>query len=68
MKTVKELNDDILKMTMKINEHHPELSKYLEEMPDTIPNVADPHMDQETLLKYHESLVTLMKQYEVNHH
>jgi hypothetical protein len=68
MKTVKELNDDILKMTMTINEHYPELSKFLEEMPDTIPNVANPHMDRETLLKYHESLVTLMQQYEVNHH
>ena len=68
MKTVKELNDDILKMTMTIQEHHPELSKYLEEMPITIPNVADPHIDRETLLEYHESLVTLMKQYEVNHH
>ena len=33
MKTAKELNTDILNMTMKIQETHPELSKFISEMP-----------------------------------
>ena len=37
MKTEKELNADILKKTLMIQEKFPELSKYIEEMPITIP-------------------------------
>ena len=38
METEKELNSKILDITMKIRENYPELSKYLDEMPETIPN------------------------------
>ena len=67
MKTKNELNTDILNMTMKIKDKFPELSKFLEEMPITIPNVADPHMDIKTLKDYYDSLVDLLNKYETNH-
>ena len=42
MKTEKELNNDILKITLTIQEKFPELSKYIAEMPVTIPDIDDP--------------------------
>jgi hypothetical protein len=38
MKTGKELNAAILKITMIIQEKFPELSKYISEMPETVPD------------------------------
>ena len=38
MKTEAELNADILKVTMTIKDEYPELSKYISEMPVTVPN------------------------------
>ena len=45
MKTEKELNDAILKITMKIRNDYPELSKYLSEMPVTIPDITNPEIN-----------------------
>jgi len=42
MQTDEDLNKEILADTMDILENHPELSKYLEEMPITIPNNDKP--------------------------
>ncbi len=67
MKTEKELNDAILKITMTINEKFPELSKYMEEMPITIPNTENPVMGNKTLTDYYDSLVALLEKYEGNH-
>jgi hypothetical protein len=39
-----ELNEKILKITMRIKEQYPELSKYLNEMPITIPDEKDPEV------------------------
>lgn len=44
METEKELNAKILMKTMTIQKKYPELSKYLEEMPVTIPNKAHPNI------------------------
>ena len=44
MKTETEIEDAILKITMKIKTDYPELSKYLEEMPTTIPDVKNPEI------------------------
>ena len=38
MQTEEDLNKEILTITMDIVKNHPELSKYLDEMPVTIPN------------------------------
>lgn len=66
MKTQHELNDDILKITMKIREHHPELMKYMSEMPDSNPDCSDPEIDRKTLSDYYESLKNLLIKYSNN--
>ena len=67
MKTEKELNADILAITMIIHEKFPELSKYLVEMPATIPNVSSPKITTKTLQDYYDSLKILLKDYDINH-
>jgi hypothetical protein len=67
MKTEKELNADILKITMLIQDKSPELSKYIAEMPVTIPNVATPEINIKILKDYYDSLVILLKDYDKNH-
>lgn len=67
MKTKDELNRNILQMTMKIRSEFPELSKYLAEMPITIPNENEPKMDTQHLTDYYESLVQLYDRYHKDH-
>ena len=67
MKTEKELNDDILKITMKIKSEFTELSKYLEELAVTIPDTEDPEINIKHLQNYYDSLEALLKKYETNH-
>ena len=67
MKTEKELNEAILKITMKIRNDYPELSKYLLEMPVTIPEISNPEINSKTLTDYYESLENMLKKYISNH-
>jgi hypothetical protein len=67
METEKELTDTILKMTLKIRYEYPELSKYLVEMPETIPDTNVPEINIQTLKDYHESLLSLLNKYAPNH-
>lgn len=67
MKTEKELNRDILQITMKIKEQFPELSKYVLEMPVTIPVTDNPEINRKALQDYHDSLSVLLKDYIENH-
>lgn len=67
MKSEKELNEAILKITMKIRNDYPELSKYLSEMPVTIPDISSPEIDNKILTDYLESLENLLKKYIPNH-
>jgi hypothetical protein len=67
MKTEKIINKEILKITMKIKEQFPELSKYILEMPVTIPNVKNPEMNRKALQDYYDSLKVLLKDYAENH-
>lgn len=67
MKTVKELNDAILDITMKIRNEYPELSKYLSEMPITVPDILDPKINVTTLTDYYSSLENILKNYIPNH-
>jgi hypothetical protein len=61
METEKELNARILALTMQIQEKHPELSKFLEEMPVTIPDENNPEINTKILKDYYESLNNLLK-------
>lgn len=67
MKIEKELNADILKIIMTIRADYPELSKYLNEMPVTIPDVATPEMTNKILFEYYKSLESMLKEY-IPHH
>lgn len=68
MKTEKDLDVAILKITLKIKEQYPELSKYISEMPDTIPNMENPKMNAKALQDYYDSLDVLLKDYIKNQH
>ena len=63
----KDLNSKILKITMWIKDNNPELSKYLEEMPVTIPSENDPEITLNLLKSYYESLNSLLKKYKVEY-
>ena len=67
MKTESDLYTAILAITMKIKEQFPELSKYVLEMPVTIPSVENPEMNLKTLQDYYDSLEILLKDYIENH-
>lgn len=63
MKTEKDLEDDILQITMKIKEQYPELSKYILEMPVTIPDMKNPEMSRKVLQDYYNSLEIFLQDY-----
>ncbi|MBC7845139.1 MAG: hypothetical protein H7Y10_01445 [Flavobacterium sp.] len=63
MKTEKELDAAIVQITMKIKDQYPELSKYIIEMPETIPNVESPEINRKALQDYYDSLDFLLKDY-----
>lgn len=67
MKTEKELDAAILEITLEIKEQYPELSKYILEMPVTIPNMENPKMNCKALQEYHDSLDVLLKDYIKQH-
>jgi len=67
MKTELELNEMILGITNKIRERNPELLKYLNEMPITVPYQENPEITVKTLTSYYDSLVVLFEKYENSH-
>jgi hypothetical protein len=67
MKLENELNADILNITMTIRNEYPELSKYLNEMTETIPDISKPEMSNNVLFNYLNSLDSMLKEYIPNH-
>ena len=65
MASEKEINEKIMTITMKIQKDYPELSKYLNELPVTIPIESDPEITTRVLTDYYESLVKLLSTYEL---
>jgi len=65
--TEKVLNYRILHVTMTISHKYPELSKYLDEMPETIPVNKFPEITLKDLRAYHESLRAIMCKYILEH-
>jgi hypothetical protein len=63
----KYLNSKILKITMTIMDQYPELSKYIEEMPVTIPNEKDPEVTLNNVKTYYESLSLMLMKYKSEH-
>ena len=66
MKTAKELNSAILNITMKIEATHPELSKFIAEMPIKA-SAPGTEVDFKGLEDYYNSLVALLKKYDISH-
>jgi len=62
-----DLNAKILKITMTIMNQYPELSKYLEEMPATIPNEKNPDITLDNLKTYYQSLSLMLNKYKAEH-
>lgn len=67
MKTEAELNKNIVKMTMTIRNEFPELMKFLNEMPVTIPDAKNPEINIKVLQDYYDSLEDLLRKYAPNH-
>ena len=67
IKTEKELNHNILKTTMMIQETYPELSKYIGEMPVRISDSNDATTTIKNLQDYSDSLDALLKKYAKDH-
>ncbi|MCK3684940.1 hypothetical protein [Maribellus sp. YY47] len=67
MKSEKELNSEILRISMTILEKYPELSEYLKEMPVTIPSENEPEITLNHLKSYYESLNSLLNEYQLEH-
>ncbi len=67
MEPEKELNAKILKITMTIKDQHPELSKYIEEMPVTIPDEKHPEITLKSLKAYYDSLNAILNKYTIEH-
>jgi len=61
----RDLNSKIMEVTMKIRYHFPELSKYLDEMPVTIPSGNDREITLNHLKEYYESLSSILKKYKI---
>lgn len=61
------LNASILKITNTIRNEYPELLKFLNEMPETIPILKSPEIDIAALEEYCESLKTILRRYAPNH-
>src|ERR1035437_7539905 len=62
-KVEQDLNSKILKITMTIKEKYPELTKYIEEMPVTIPDENHPEISENNLQTYFDSLNSMLKKY-----
>lgn len=67
MKNEMEVNRDILSITLLIQEQFPELSKYIAEMPVTVPNTNDPEINLKTLKDYYDSLSVFFNKYAGTH-
>lgn len=63
MKRLQELIKEISNLTLEIEEKYPELYRYLDENPISIPSAEHPQVDSKVLSGYLESLKTMLKNY-----
>ncbi len=61
MENLQNLLSEITQLTKKIETNYPELYKYLDENPMTIPDESDPEINKKVLQKYLESLRQMLK-------
>lgn len=63
METEKKIQREILDITQEIQEKHPELLKYLNEMQDTLPEKGNVSMGLKSLQDYRDSLRAMLNKY-----
>jgi hypothetical protein len=63
MENEDELNEKIAKITTVINDKYPELLKFLNEMKVDIPDKNHKKTSLENLIKYHNSINSLLNKY-----
>ena len=68
VETEKELNSNIMKITMRINDQYPELSKYIEEMQEIFSDESTPEITLKNLKIYYDSLNSMLNKYILEHH
>lgn len=61
MENLQKLLSEITQLTKKIETDYPELYKYLDEDPMTVPAQSNPDINKKVLQKYLESLRQLLK-------
>jgi len=59
----KDLNLKIMRVTTEIKDHYPELVKFLEEMPVTIPDEQNMEITLKNLKSYYDSLTSVLNSY-----
>jgi hypothetical protein len=67
MKTLQNIETQIVTLTTSIEVNYPELYALLDENPMTIPTVVDPKMNISVMEDYLESLKQILKQYIKTH-
>lgn len=67
MKTKAELEQDIIKITMKIHQEFPELSKYISEMPENDAGIDAGDMGRKNFKEYYNSLEDVVSEYSKAH-
>ena len=67
MKTKEAQEQDILRITIKIHELFPELSKYIAEMPEIFSNDVKEITNGKTLKEYFNSLENMLQEYSKTH-
>ncbi|MDD4993889.1 MAG: hypothetical protein PHR83_16840 [Paludibacter sp.] len=59
----RELNLKIMQVTTEIKDHYPELIKFLDEMPVTVPDEKNMEITLKNLKSYYDSLNALLNSY-----
>jgi hypothetical protein len=67
MKAIQDILKEITQVTNTIETNYPELYQFLDENPMTIPDVENPEIDKEIMLKYLGDLKHMLKQYAKTH-
>ena len=67
MQSEKEITEAIAKLTIEIREKYPEISKYLNEMTVTNPDMEHPQINVELLNDYYETLKLMVERYAAEH-
>ena len=67
MKNMRRIVSEIVEVTSKIETLYPELYKFLEENPETIPSQLHPNINKSVLEEYLDSLKQLLQHYMQTH-